>query len=117
MKDFSNGLSWGQLTTLTGKMATGSLLATVGPTQAFCGSLAGTGVLLASGAVAVASEAHATAMVCFIVYKLMKSTIWTTMALLTKDSFGSDLVGRVWPILTTSSRAVRLPAGVPTITQ
>jgi hypothetical protein len=47
------------------------------------------------------------AMLAFVSYKLMKSTVWTTLALLTKASFGPHLVGRVWPLLTTSSRAVR----------
>ena len=43
--DFSNALAWGQLATLTGKMATGSLLAAVGAAEAFCGSLGWPAVL------------------------------------------------------------------------
>ena len=108
--DFSSGLAWGQVTTLTGKMVTGSLLAMIGPTEAFCGALGGMGVLLAGGVVAVARGAQAAALLSFIAYKLMKSTVWTTLALLTKESFGPHLVGRVWPILTTSSRVVSSPA-------
>ena len=104
--DFSNGLAYGQLTTITGKMATGSLLAIIGPTEAFCGSLAAMSAFLAGGAMAVGSGAHAVAMLTFIFYKLTKSTVWTTLALVTKASFGPRLLGRVWPILTTSSRAV-----------
>ena len=104
--DFSSGLAWGQLTTLTGKIATGSLLAMIGPTEAFCGALGGMGVLLGVGVVAVARGSKVAALLSFIAFKLMKSTVWTALALLAKASFGPHLVARMWPILTTSSRAV-----------
>eukprot|EP00620_Florenciella_sp_RCC1587_P016905 CAMPEP_0182562402 /NCGR_PEP_ID=MMETSP1324-20130603/4745_1 /TAXON_ID=236786 /ORGANISM="Florenciella sp., Strain RCC1587" /LENGTH=479 /DNA_ID=CAMNT_0024775347 /DNA_START=209 /DNA_END=1645 /DNA_ORIENTATION=+ len=111
-------LAAGAVGTVVGKLLAGFFVDARGAHAAFYETLAMMGVLLTTGVLAMMNALPSVALFAYALYKVVKAAAWPAMAKLAKDSFETEVFGRVWGILVTSSRIGSVTGGLmlaPTI--
>jgi predicted MFS family arabinose efflux permease len=105
IEELSRGMAVGQVATVFGKLAAGFVLGWRGAAAAFPEMLMVMGLMLALGAGAMQAGMPASALCCFVLLKVAKAPVYTSMAMATRAKFDPKLLSKIWGVLSTSSRA------------